>query len=508
MEKNKKTAFEIVMENRKEVVEELIKSMEEGYVATRQLWDKMAVRPQNPVSQIYYRGGNRFRLSMEAVKRGYKDPRWLTYNQATENGWQVKKGEKGVLCEKWIFSKIVKEKDEKGIEIEKEVELDKPIVNYFKVFNAEQIAGIPELEKLPIEKGQVLEIAEDMIATSMCPIKEVGQEQAYYSPSKDEIVLPLRESFKDSESFLSTALHEMMHSTGHESRLNRGKGNMFGSPEYAKEELIAELGSVFLQGDLGIKLEGEHFQDHSNYLKSWIGALKEDYHELFRACIEAEKGSQFLYSNYLEREKEQVKDLQEKLENKPLTKPLDKLQVIFHWSEKDFGLAEETSLRGEKAYNFIKQLMDYDKEKNKERERNEKSGYDKTKISLYYGGECIKEKIRIDLGDLEFGKDTQKVSDGLEYRLMLYVKDVRDSAHEYSEMSEVLYGEKKTKEEILADTKEMEKEIKDLMKDFRERENKYLKSKDQEVEKESKVPGKKNAWAKPRSRSKTQENER
>ncbi|MDU1912596.1 zincin-like metallopeptidase domain-containing protein [Fusobacterium sp.] len=128
-----------------------------------------------------------------------------------------------------------------------------------------------------------------MIAASMCPIKEVGQEQAYYSPSKDEIVLPLRESFKDSESFLSTALHEMIHSTGHESRLNRDKGHMFGSPEYAKEELIAELGSVFLQGDLGIKLEGEHFQDHSNYLKSWIGALKEDYHELFRACIEAEK---------------------------------------------------------------------------------------------------------------------------------------------------------------------------------------------------------------------------
>ncbi|MDU1912595.1 LPD25 domain-containing protein [Fusobacterium sp.] len=175
------------------------------------------------------------------------------------------------------------------------------------------------------------------------------------------------------------------------------------------------------------------------------------------------------------------------MENKPLTKPLDKLQVIFHWSENDFGLAEETSLRGEKAYNFIKQLMDYDKEKNKERETNEKSGYDKTKISLYYGGECIKEKIRIDLGDLEFGKDTQKVSDGLEYRLMLYVKDVRDNAHEYSEMSEVLYGEK--------------------MKDFRERENKYLKSKDQEVEKE-KASGKKNPWAKPKNKDKESENER
>lgn len=502
--KNKKTAFEIVMENRKEVVSELIKSMEEGYVATRKLWDKMGVRPQNPVSEVYYKGGNRFRLSMEAVKKEYKDPRWLTYNQAAENGWQVKKGEKGVLCEKWIFSKTVKEKDEKGIEMEKEVELDKPIVNYFKVFNAEQIAGIPELEKLPLEKGQVLEIAEDMIATSMCPIKEVGQEQAYYSPSKDEIVLPLRESFKDHESFLSTALHEMIHSTGHESRLNRDNGNMFGSPEYAKEELVAELGSVFLQGDLGIKLEGEHFQDHSNYLKSWIGALKEDYHELFRACIEAEKGSQFLYSNYLEREKEQLKNLQDKLENKPLTNPLDKLQVIFHWSEHDFGLAEETSLRGEKAYNLLKQMMDHDKEKNMEREINEIAGYDKTKISIYYGGECIKKEIRIDLGDLEFGKDTEKVSDGLEHRLMWNIRDLEERVHEYSEMSEVLYGEKKTKEEILSDTKEMKEEVKELMKDFRERENKHLKSKEQETEKVKK----KNPWAKSKNKDKELENER
>ena len=97
------------------------------------------------------------------------------------------------------------------------------------------------------------------------PNKRNGTRRSILQSIKDEIVLPLRESFKDSESFLSTALHEMIHSTGHESRLNRKKENMFGSSEYAKEELVAELGSVFLQGDLGIKLEGEHLQDHSNY---------------------------------------------------------------------------------------------------------------------------------------------------------------------------------------------------------------------------------------------------
>ena len=77
MEKNKKTAFEIVMENRKEVVDELIKSMEEGYIATRQLWDKMAVRPQNPVSERYCGGGPRVRRRMAAVHTGARDPRWV-----------------------------------------------------------------------------------------------------------------------------------------------------------------------------------------------------------------------------------------------------------------------------------------------------------------------------------------------------------------------------------------------------------------------------------------------
>ena len=91
----------------------------------------------------------------------------------------------------------------------------------------------------------------------------------------------------------------MVHSTGHVTRLNRDMGGRFGSESYAKEELRAELGAMFLEADLGLQIKGEHFQDHSNYLKSWIQVLQEDYNELFRACSDAEKAVERIYKNYL-----------------------------------------------------------------------------------------------------------------------------------------------------------------------------------------------------------------
>ena len=99
----------------------------------------------------------------------------------------------------------------------------------------------------------------------------------------------------------------MCHSTGHSTRLNRNQTGEFGTPSYAREELIAELGSLFTETSLGFKIEGEHFNDHSNYLKSWIGALKDDYNELFRACSEAEKASNYLLERYNTFEKTQEK---------------------------------------------------------------------------------------------------------------------------------------------------------------------------------------------------------
>lgn len=302
-------AYDIVMANRQEIVNKLIEQMEKGYASTRAAWNRSATgRPYNPVSDAVYRGGNRFRLMIAAEAYGFKDSRWMTFKQAAEKNYQVASGAKGVLLEKWIFHKDIPKLDENnkpvigedGRPVIERVKLQKPIVNYFRVFNGEQIIGLPELKRKELTENYYSKTAEEFERSSKCPVLYEQQERAYYSPAEDKIHLPPRESFKNNETRLSVLLHEMAHSTGHESRLNRPVKNKFGSIEYAKEELNAELSSVFLENELGIKMDSdsEMLKDHSNYVKSWISVLKNDPNELFVACANAEQITDFLMENY------------------------------------------------------------------------------------------------------------------------------------------------------------------------------------------------------------------
>jgi len=304
-------AYEIVMESRKELVDKVVEMMKKGSVLTAAEWDREALRPYNPLSGVQYKGGNRFRLMEAVINHEYTDPRWGTFLQFKEKGYYPKKGEHGILCEKWIFTREVKQKDENGEEKKVVEHLEKPIVSYFKVFNCEQIQDFPKFEPRKMEKQELGELIEDLTTVSECPVKEYAQERAFYRPGEDKIYLPLRSYFKDEESFAKTLLHEMGHSTGHPSRLNREFGGAFGSPAYAKEELCAELGALFTEVDLGIQLEGEHYQDHSNYLASWIGALEHDYNELFRACAQAEKISERIVGNYTRKLNKELSDFKE-----------------------------------------------------------------------------------------------------------------------------------------------------------------------------------------------------
>lgn len=309
---------DIILENKKDIVDKIIKSMEQDNLNWKKTWNGATMLPHNGISNINYFGGNRLRLMFSAAKNEYKDPRWVTFKQAEKEGWKIKKGEKGTLCEKYIFTKTVKELDENGKEIEKEIRLRKPIINYFYLFNGEQIENIPKLGLNNNFDKDKISILKDFIKSSECPIKHVAQDRAYYSPSQDEIVLPLAESFKSENYLLATAFHEMIHSTGHRDRLNRNLSGEFGSKDYAKEELVAELGAIFLQAQLGIKIEEEHFNNHAAYLKSWISILKKDPNELFKAAALSEKACDRLFNNYqkLINEKEKSK---EKLKNKEKT---------------------------------------------------------------------------------------------------------------------------------------------------------------------------------------------
>lgn len=293
------SAFSIVMEHRRELVEKIIRLMKEGnFFRNQEEWSRYALRPHNPLSKVTYKGGNRLRLMQMVVEQGYTDPRWATLKQYREKGYYPMKGEHGVLCEKWIFTKEKVIRDENGKKRKLVEELENPQVSYFKVFNGEQIQDFPKYQPPEMEETEITRLIDDFMQSSECPITELAQPRAFYSPSADRVVLPLREYFKDEVSFAKTAIHEMSHSTGHPSRLNRDMSGMFGSPSYAREELRAELGALFIEADLGIRLDGEHYEDHSDYLKSWIGALEKDYNELFRACADAEKISQRLMENY------------------------------------------------------------------------------------------------------------------------------------------------------------------------------------------------------------------
>lgn len=474
-------ANEIIQESRKKIVEKIIENMERGDLIFNKTWDSKMMMPQNPVSKVNYLGGNRIRLIAETMDKGYKDPRWLTFKQAEANGWNVRKGEKGTLCEKWIFSKLEKGIDENGNTIEKEIKLDRPIANYFYVFNAEQIENIPKLEINYYSKDEKNEIIEDFINSSECKIKEVAQGKAFYNPIKDEIVLPSREAFKSQEDFLATAFHEMVHSTGHESRLNRenGMSSKFGSKEYAREELLAELGSVFLQSKLGVKLEGQHFDNHSAYLKSWIEILKNDPNELFRAAVQAEKATERLHERYLEYEKEKINNLVKSAENlKPHA--LDSFSIHFHYAEtgKDTEHLnfneEEKKYKGIKAYEFIEKVIKFDKEYSEKREIDETLGYYKSWVSINLKGYST-DKIRIDLGDKEFG-GFEKVSDALEHRLKSFPKDLIEHKKEYADS----YGI--SSETIEKDANEILEKIDKSISHFREKEQIYLSERKKELE--------------------------
>lgn len=338
-------AYDIVMSNRQEIVDKLIEQMEKGYASTRAAWSKSAAgRSYNPVSKAVYRGGNRFRLMIAAEENGFTDPRWMTFKQASENNYKIAAGAKGVLLEKWIFHKDVPKLDENdnpviGADGKPEIErvkLERPIVNYFRVFNGEQIIGLPELERRELTEDYYSKTAEIFEHSSKCPISYEQQDQAYYSPSEDKIHLPPKEAFKNNETRLSVLLHEMAHSTGHESRLNRPIKNTFGSIEYAKEELNAELSSVFLENELGIQMDAdsEMLKDHSNYVKSWISVLKDNPNELFVACANAEQITEYLMEDY-KRELEIFHEVSRiNLERPELNVPVEQIsKALDQWDE-------------------------------------------------------------------------------------------------------------------------------------------------------------------------------
>jgi antirestriction protein ArdC len=290
-------------DHRQEVTDSIVKMLEDGVAPWQKPWESAGM-PLNPTTDRAYRGGNAVHLMATGLSRGYEDPRWMTYKQAAENGWQVRNGEKGTHIEFWDVKGKANEKnggpgDEGSAEAAKESQR-RLIHRVYTVFNAKQIDGVPAFEREQPSAFETVQSGERILANSGAKITHDQRDSAFYRPFTDSIHLPPKEAFNDAPGYYGTALHELAHWTGHPSRLNRPTltdSYRFGDLNYAKEELRAELASVFIAAEVGVPHDPAN---HAAYVGSWIKALKEDKNEIFRAAHDASAATDFVLR--LERE--------------------------------------------------------------------------------------------------------------------------------------------------------------------------------------------------------------
>lgn len=434
------TSLKVVLASRKKIANDIIYNLKENktlFTPEQEICLKQ--RFINPISEVQFSGINKLRLALSSAENGYKDPRWVTFNQANSQGWTIKKGEKGTLCEKLVLYK--EENGQKTL-------LDKPFLAYFTVFNAEQIKGIPSLEKE--EKNEATPIIKNLLTNSKIKLEKTELEQVFYDPVKDCIVIPSIEKFNSKEDYLKTILHELSHSTGSKNRLNRHTLSNKDSYEYqiSKEELVTELSTLFTEGQLNIDIKGQHFNNNEFFYEKWIEILEKDFNDFFRFCQEAEKSSKYIKENYT------------KSEININLKKLDKLEVCFHSSNINFGIAPETTLAGKNAFYFLKNLEE------------KKEG--NLKISLKMD-EFFYKNLSLDL-KTELNK-YDNIIDNLEYRLNSYVDFIenkfilKDSSNEVKkyfkeELSKEQIYEKiiKTREKITIFSKNLKEIEKNLDK--------------------------------------------
>ena len=263
------------------ITERIVSLLEQGTVPWHQPWQIKMGPPRNLVTQKSYRGINVFLL----MAMGYESPHWLTFRQAIQLGGNVKKGEKSCPV---VFWKQMKIEDKKSDEPKKI-----PLLRLYHVFNVTQCEG---LKAAPEEVAMVVTKPAEIVAGMPKPpaIKH-GMTSAYYSPAEDYIGMPGRERFDTEDSYHATLFHELVHSTGHESRLKRGsivERNRFGSDPYCKEELVAELGSAFLCGYVSIV--DQTIDGSAAYIQAWLKQLREDRTLIVSAAAQAQKAADYV----------------------------------------------------------------------------------------------------------------------------------------------------------------------------------------------------------------------
>ena len=255
-------------------------------------WQKPWMGVQNIVSKKPYRGIN----SLILGGSDFQSPYWLTFKQAHDLGGNIKKGEKATPV---IYYKLFEKRDDHGNLVlgSNGRPTRIPFIRWSNAFNLDQTEGIePPSQTATQEVIQPLDKAAKIVQEAkICPIYHTGF-AAVYSPTEDVIRMPAQKTFRSHESYYQTLFHEMTHSTGHSSRLDREGVTLpikFGSERYSKEELIAELGASFLSNEAGI-LNQVQFDNSAAYLGSWIEKFQNDPKMIFTASSQAQRSTDFI----------------------------------------------------------------------------------------------------------------------------------------------------------------------------------------------------------------------
>lgn len=293
----------------KEITESIITMIEEGKKDGSKLWDNangaLAFRPVSAITDKPYNGINRLHLAIIACVKDYPENKWVTYKQAKEQGWQVRKGEKSTtLC---YYNSYTKENKETGEDEQKF------FLKNFNVFNVSQLDGYtPTVSDAPVvTTAENCELIKTILAKTDVKFLSEKGDRAFYSPSHDAIQIPPKACFTSDNAYFSVVLHELTHSVGHTSRLGRFDAykNAYKTQkeQYAREELVAELGAAFLGAEIGCVQENLEF--HASYLDHWLSIIKEDKKALFKAAADAQKAADFILNNWVREQAEEAETI-------------------------------------------------------------------------------------------------------------------------------------------------------------------------------------------------------
>lgn len=278
------------------VTDRVLEKMKEGIIPWKMPWSFGANECINYVTRKPYSLLNSILLGVPGE--------YVTFKQVQNLGGRIKKGEKANMVVYYQRGFDVKEnvKDECGNDVEKRVHVDIPLLKYYNVWHISQVDGIEsKLESKTKEHKDPIDEAESVINEYIRRegiTFSVGGTRAYYSPSQDFVAVPTRDSHTSAAEYYSTAFHELTHSTGHKSRLNRFKDDKvsaFGNEDYTKEELCAELGAAFSLARLCIDCTNA-FTNSVAYIQNWARYIKDNPKEIVFASARAEKAVKYMFN--------------------------------------------------------------------------------------------------------------------------------------------------------------------------------------------------------------------